>query len=315
MSGYRSEALPGRQRFRERLERWLLREVIPHPSRVTRACRWMRRFAPLLRAIPWPLELPNRERLRDPAPIPGEWPAHGKQRGTIAMLRGCVADRWFRDETLAAAWVLSLQGWRVTLPEPHCCGALHRHAGLLEEAHALSRRCAELLLKERPDYVVVDSAGCAAALAEPLEKTDPVCAELAARCRDTLGVLAEKGWTPPAQKISGDWVVAPPCHARHGKLGDDSTRQILSETLANGYSELPPPGHCCGAAGLYLLRRPALSRAIGETALERFQRSGASGVISGNPGCLLRWEFLLRGRRPPAEAAHPVMLLKRAYPP
>ncbi|MEM7261206.1 MAG: (Fe-S)-binding protein, partial [Planctomycetota bacterium] len=81
------------------------------------------------------------------------------------------------------------------------------------------------------------------------------------------------------------------------------------------YRELPGPDHCCGAAGLYLARRPRTSRKVGDEAFARWEAATAhqpaSGIVSGNAGCLMRWETLLR--EDSAEAVHPVVLLDRAY--
>src|SRR5919106_2306593 len=49
-------------------------------------------------------------------------------RGTVALLSGCVQDRWFHDVNLATIRVLARNGWRVVVPPRQgCCGALHAH--------------------------------------------------------------------------------------------------------------------------------------------------------------------------------------------
>lgn len=311
MSGYRAEQrasglpLPGRERrWRSRLESWALRRLIPFPRRLqwlTRGARWLH---PLLRRN---FELPRPERLRVAGPPQG-WPPRHPVRGRVALLRGCVADLWFRQEAAATARVLAFNGFEVSFASG-CCGALQRHAGLVEDARRLVEAAASSLEQTSPDYVVMEAAGCAPALAHPIS-TDPKTLETAARVREPLQLLADAGWTPPSTKLAGQWFVAPPCHHRHGPLPETGTQAVLHESLEVGYQELPGPEHCCGAAGFYVARRPDLSRAIGAVAAERLEHSGATGLVTGNPGCLLRWENIAPAG---VEVLHPVQLLDRAY--
>ncbi|MCI0652212.1 MAG: (Fe-S)-binding protein, partial [Planctomycetes bacterium] len=127
-----------------------------------------------------------------------------------------------------------------------------------------------------------------------------------------VALLARDGWEPPRKKFPGRWALALPCHERHGPAADPGlARSVLDSALERGCSEMPAPDHCCGAAGFYFLRRARLSRAIGREALARFEASGAEGVISGNPGCLLRWEGLLAPSG--GKALHPVVAVDLAY--
>ncbi len=313
MAGHRAARPPRRRELRARLIHWALRELIPHPTRLARFAAFARLGAPLLEAARVPIDLPARHRRRAPAPLDPPPPA-AAERGCVTILRGCITDLWFRDETRAAAAVLARNGWRVEYSAPGCCGALHRHAGLADLSARLARTCAEAALARGggDGPVIIDSAGCAAALREPLSGSGDAARELATRVTDTMSLLARHGWSAPRARIPGDWVVAPPCHQLHGGGDPDGTRAVLEAILECGYRELSPPAHCCGAAGFYLLSRPRLSRRIGAAALERFRASGARGVISANPGCLLRWESLL-GRLPGTEAVHPTTVLERAY--
>ena len=43
---------------------------------------------------------------------------------------------------------------------------------------------------------------------------------------------------------------------------------------------------CCGSAGFYNLIKPKLAAEIGERKASNIQKSGATTVVSANPGCL-----------------------------
>ncbi|HEX3542694.1 MAG TPA: (Fe-S)-binding protein, partial [Acidimicrobiales bacterium] len=82
----------------------------------------------------------------------------------VYLFTGCVMDAWQRPVHRAAQSVIEATGTGVALPGPggDCCGALHVHAGLTEEARRLATRVMASMPGEAP--VLVDSAGCGAAL-------------------------------------------------------------------------------------------------------------------------------------------------------
>lgn len=310
-----------------RLERFLLREVIGNPERLAStlqligAASWI--LEPLIRALRIPVEMPSSARLsqalRSRSFAKPEWRSAETEtiergspkeassekvsRGRVALFLGCLTEPWCHSEHSAAFRVLVRNGWDVVPIRQQCCGALHRHGGELKLGTELSDRAWSTIQDLDPDYLVSDTAGCAASLTEHGKAPVPVL--------DTLGLLVQEGYEPPPRLSSAptNWAVAPPCHQRHTSLSEDGTRAILDALLPHGYQELPPPDHCCGAAGLFVVRNPALSRRIGESALERLRSSAFDGIITANAGCLLRWEHLL-GRN---QVAHPVTLLDRAY--
>src|SRR5205085_8816790 len=104
-----------------------------------------------------------RRRLRPSAPADG--PADGPP--DAVLFTGCVMDAWLRPAHRAALEVMAAAGARVALPGRggDCCGALHVHAGRLDEARALARRVMASVASVPPDVpIVVDSAGCGAAM-------------------------------------------------------------------------------------------------------------------------------------------------------
>ncbi len=310
MSGYRAAARSEAPRLRDRLEAWFLREIIPRPEAVRALTALLRVTRPALWMLG--LEVPRASRLRRRS-YHIEQPK--KPRGRVRIFRGCVSDAWFRDVTQAAIRVLTRNGWYVDLPHSGCCGALHRHAGEVEQAKRLGKAAAAALDSDDIDYVISDTAGCTAALLEPLS-SDFHSVTTKAKVVDTMGLLHREGFIAPSSPLEGEWRVAPPCHHRHGELDEEPTRAVLGAALANGYRELPGPDHCCGAAGLYMVRRPSVSRRVGAASLERYETVAGStdapvGIISGNAGCLMRWETLLEERG--VEAIHPVVALDRAY--
>ena len=80
------------------------------------------------------------------------------------LFTGCVMDAWLRSTHRATAALVAATGatTRWSSDRAGCCGALHVHAGLEDQA----RRLADRVMADMPGTapVLVNSAGCGAAL-------------------------------------------------------------------------------------------------------------------------------------------------------
>src|SRR3954471_6009778 len=142
--------------------------------------------------------------LERPIRIPARTPAHGRRRGTVGMLLGCVQREFFPGVNAATARVLSAEGFEVLAPVSQgCCGALSMHNGREPEAQSFARALIDEFSRANGgagvDYVVVNSAGCGSSMKEyaDLLAEDPTYAEKAKeftrRVRDVAEILAEAG--------------------------------------------------------------------------------------------------------------------------
>jgi glycolate oxidase iron-sulfur subunit len=237
------------------------------------------------------------------------WPAHGEERGTAAILAGCVMDPWFGPVHEATVAVLRAAGYRVEVPAAQtCCGALAAHDGAAGEARDLAR--VNVAAFAGYDVIVVDSAGCGAHLRDYGHWADGG-SDLADRVRDVTEVVADAVATGvlPTVPASGRRVaVQDPCHLRHAQRVVEEPRAVLR---AAGLTpvEIDPDGLCCGAAGVYTLSYPDASDELGRRKASQVEASGADLVASANPGC----EMQLRSRLDPGiRVAHPVELYREA---
>ena len=84
-------------------------------------------------------------------------------------------------------------------------------------------------------------------------------------------------------------IVQDPCHLRHAQGCHEAVRDVLAPHIS--LVELDDEGLCCGAGGAYSVVQPALAAAVRErkvAAVSRAtDRSGASLVVSANPGCAM----------------------------
>jgi glycolate oxidase iron-sulfur subunit len=217
-------------------------------------------------------------------------PAVQSTGSDVWLFTGCVMDAWQRSTHRNTAALIDEVGETFAVPgdEAACCGALHVHAGLHEDAAALAERAMSAMPGEAP--IVVNSAGCGAALKDygRLVGTDEA-REFASRVVDVNEWLAERvdRLRRPTAADRPAVVVQDPCHLRHVQHIDAPVRTLLGHVA--DVVELDDAGLCCGAGGAYSALQPNLAAEIRDRKLRSIDRartgSGATLVASANPGC------------------------------
>jgi glycolate oxidase iron-sulfur subunit len=318
------------------VQRFFLRGVFPKPKRLRRLRSLLRfyqtsglrrlvRFTGLLRVLPRHLRemesvLPPispdsaRDSLPDAIPPMGE-----VSKGTAALFTGCVMDVFFSDVNRATARVASRNGLTVLVPKQQvCCGALQVHAGDREQARELARQNVDVFEASGADYVVVNAAGCGAALKEypELFHDDPVYRQkaerFAAKVRDITELLVEVGFDPPKAHVERMVAYHDACHLCHAQKVRSQPRELLRSIPGVQLVEMPDSERCCGSAGIYNLTHPEMAGALLERKVDDIP-PGVDAVAMGNPGCMLQIQLGVRRRNVPVEVLHTVELLDAAY--
>jgi glycolate oxidase iron-sulfur subunit len=255
---------------------------------------------------------------RDLALIP---PSAGPPRTRrVALFAGCVMSTAYAEVDRATARVLTANGCEVAAPAGQgCCGALHVHAGLLDDGRALMRRNVEAFEKLDVEAVVVNAAGCGAVLKDygHLLADDPAYAEraaaLAARVRDVSEYLAEIGLRPPSTPLELAVTYQEPCHLVHAQRVKAPPRQVLQAIPGLRLVEMAESDLCCGSAGIYNLTHPELSAALRRRKVTHALATGADVIASANPGCMLQLQAGLAEAGSRVRVRHVVELLDAAY--
>ena len=249
-----------------------------------------------------------------------EWTATGTgERGTTALLTGCVMEGLFGETNRATERVLTANDYRCTsAPGQRCCGALHAHAGDDGTARALARANVAAFEAANPDYIAVNAAGCGAMMKEygHLLHDEPEWAERAARVsakvRDVSELLAEAG---PRQggTVRGTVTYDAPCHLLHAQRISAPPLRVLAAVKGLTLVPLGDVDQCCGSAGIYNLVEPEVSDIVLTPKLANIAATKAKMVATGNPGCLMQIGAGLRRSGVETRAVHPVDLLDASY--
>lgn len=240
-------------------------------------------------------------------------------RGRTAMLRGCVMEGLFSATNRATERVLAVNGYAVVdAPGQQCCGALHAHAGDLDDARKLARRNIAAFEKSGAEFIAVNAAGCGAIMKEygHLLGDDAEWRERAEafgpRVRDISELLAAAG-----PRVGGALPLRvtydAPCHLQHAQRVTQAPLSVLAAIPGLELVPLHDSDQCCGSAGIYNLIEPDTSDAVLEPKLVNIRATGAPFVATGNPGCLMQIGAGLIRAEIPARSVHPVDLLDASY--
>ncbi len=249
-----------------------------------------------------------------PGPAPGALarPAEGASRGRVGLFLGCVAREADAAVHRAAARLLAALGYAVVCPDDQaCCGAMHRHAGLADEADSLARRNRQAFGSSGLDAVLFSATGCGAVLRDADQREGqgarpPV--------QDLVAFLAAADWSAlTARAMPLRVAVHLPCSARDAGLTVPAVTGLLARVPDLQPVALDPGLGCCGAAGTYLLHHAATADALRAGLLDAIAASGAAVVLTANTGCAMHLRAGLADRGLAVRVVHPVELLAEAF--
>lgn len=244
----------------------------------------------------------------------------GKRRYRVGFLAGCIANVAFARLNEATVRVLQKNGCEVVIPAAQgCCGALHLHSGLRNEAQALARKNIDAMLAEDFDAIITNAAGCGSTLKEydELLADDPdYCAkarEFRARMKDVTEFLASIELNRDMGVVDVIATYQDSCHLAHGQKIKNAPRQLLKAVPGLVFREMPMADLCCGSAGIYNLVQNDMAMRILQQKMEFAGSTKASLIVTANPGCMLQLAAGAKVFGSGQQIAHVVEVLDEAY--
>ncbi|MCR8636479.1 (Fe-S)-binding protein [Paenibacillus radicis (ex Xue et al. 2023)] len=230
--------------------------------------------------------------------LPRFTPAKGTKKYTIAFFVGCVMDAMFRKINQLSVKLLSEAGCDVIVIENQtCCGALHAHAGKLDETKMLARRNIAAFEKIEVDFIVNNAGGCGAMLVEydHLLCDEPQWVERAKRftdkSKDISQVLVLCGGLPFASHAPQRVTYQRSCHMTNVQRVTKEPVQLIRSIPNVEFIEMKEAEMCCGSAGIYNIVNFDASMEILDRKMEHVNDTRAATIITTNPGCLLQMKL------------------------
>ncbi len=252
--------------------------------------------------------------------LPEVIPAEGERRARVGLFVGCVMGSLFAHVHEAMARVLRHNGCEVVVVRGQwCCGALNLHAGEREHAIAMAQRNIDVFEEAKVDAVLLDSAGCGAAMKEygELLRHDALYADRASefshKVKDISEFLYDLGVRDDFGEVKKRVTYQDACHLAHGQRIRRQPRELLARIPGLDYVELEYADRCCGAAGVYNLTQPEMSATILAEKLDAIAAARADYLVTGNPGCHMQIQAGMIERGLSTRVKHLVEVLDEAY--
>ncbi len=277
--------------------------------------------------LKWMGAMGRAERLAPTAELPTFYesygrvfPAEGTRKHRVAFIGGCMANVFFARLNDATVRVLQKNGCEVHIPAGQgCCGALHAHAGLRDEARKLARTNIDAILGGGFDAILTNAGGCGATLKEYHELLEHDHAyEAKARqwvsiMRDVNEFLASIELNRNMREVTMTVTYQDSCHLAHGQKVRSAPRQLLKAVPGLTLKEMLASDVCCGSAGIYNVVQNEMAMQILESKMRNVNATKAEAIATANPGCLLQMqagaEIYGNGQR----AYHVMEILDMAY--
>ncbi len=337
LMGAREDLAQHNSSFKRRFKRFVFQKILPNPEIMhgggllvrtyqQSGLQWLVRATGLLKLFPFGIS--GQEALLPAVPKHKPLKA-GMQFGDpmgepVALLTGCAMDVFYNNVHWDTLEVLVANGYRVTIPEQHCCGALAHHAGETDITRELARLNVDDILASQPVWIVLNSSGCGSTLKEygQLLGSDTLYGERArqfsAKVVDIMELLAKKPLAPFKNYALHETITYhAACHLYHVQKVKNEPISLLAQVPGIQLVPLTNAETCCGSAGIYNIEQPELSGEILENKMEHLKTAclgmGATTVVTGNPGCLLQLQSGINKHQLPMKVRHPISVLADGY--
>jgi len=287
----------------DRLLRWTLAKILPHPTRFRLALLGAKIGRPFAFLMPdarlramlemAPKQIPPVSRNDSPQ----VFPAQGERRLRVALMTGCAQKALNTDINDATIRVLTRLGCEVVIAKgAGCCGALTHHMGKVEESHASAARNIRAWMAEVNgqglDAVVINTSGCGTTVKDygHMFRTDPAmaadAATVAGLARDISEVLKQLNPEPVAPMgLRVAYHAA--CSLQHGQQIKSAPKELLKRM---GFEVVEPADShlCCGSAGTYNLLQPEISGELKRRKVATLEARTPDIIAAGNIGCMMQ---------------------------
>jgi glycolate oxidase iron-sulfur subunit len=102
------------------------------------------------------------------------------------------------------------------------------------------------------------------------------------------------------------------CHLAHGQGVRAQPRELLALVPNIEIVPLTESEMCCGSAGTYNIAQPEMAMRLLERKMKHIEATGATTVVTGNPGCMMQLLLGAQKFNVPIVIKHPVEVLDEA---
>ncbi|MCX7869564.1 MAG: (Fe-S)-binding protein [Terrimicrobiaceae bacterium] len=228
----------------------------------------------------------------------------------VQLFVPCFVDAMHPEAAVAAASVLERLGCEVDCPAGQtCCGQPPFNSGDWEAARAIARRQLRLFAGREPIVALSGSCGAMKRVFYPElfagTSEESLARAVAARTREFSDFLVnvlkveDVGASFPARVTFHDG-----CHGLRELGLKQPPRRLLARVRGLELVEMADAETCCGFGGMFAVKFPMISTAMGEVKCEAIAATGAEVVVSSDVSCLMQISGLLEKQGRPMRCMH-----------
>lgn len=286
----------------DRLLRWILAAVLPHPTRFRLALLGAKIGRPFAFLMPdarlkamlamAPKKIPPVSRNDDPQSFEAEQP----RKMRVALMTGCAQKALNTDINDATIRLLTRLGCEVVVAKgAGCCGALTHHMGKSDQSHDAAAKNITAWGAEMDadglDAIVINTSGCGTTVKDyghmfrndPLASSAQRVADITMDISEVLMKLDLPKGAPKGTRVAYHAA----CSLQHGQQIKTFPKDLLKRV---GFDVVEPADShlCCGSAGTYNLMQPEISGQLKERKVQTLEAKSPDIIAAGNIGCMMQ---------------------------
>ncbi|PCI86907.1 MAG: glycolate oxidase iron-sulfur subunit [Hyphomicrobiales bacterium] len=290
------------RRWDDKLIRWMLALILPHPNRFRLAMFGANIAKPFAKILPKKLRsmvefAPAKLPPRSPNDKPQVFPAQGERKKRVALMTGCAQKALNTDINDATIRILTRHGCEVVVAKgAGCCGALTHHMGKTSDSHKTAAKNIQAWTREMDneglDAIVINTSGCGTTIKDyghmfkehTLAKDAKRVSNIA---KDISEVMMDLGLNAADKAKNLKVAYHAACSLQHGQQIKTHPKNLLKQA---GFTVVEPAeSHlCCGSAGTYNLMQPEISGQLKDRKVKHIEATKPQIIAAGNIGCMMQ---------------------------
>lgn len=228
----------------------------------------------------------------------------------VSLFVPCFVDAIYPDAAMCAAIVLERLGHEVIFPESQtCCGQPPFNTGMWDESRKVARR--QLGVFADAETIVSISGSCGAMMkvfypelfrGDPDEELAKAISQKTHEFSDFLVNIL--GVTDVGAVFEGRATFHDGCHGLRELGIKKAPRSLLAHVRGLELVEMKEAETCCGFGGMFSVKFPMISSAMGEVKCDSIAETGVDFVISNDSSCLMQIGGMLERQGRPKKCLH-----------
>ncbi|UCB53001.1 MAG: (Fe-S)-binding protein [Candidatus Zixiibacteriota bacterium] len=263
---------------------------------------WKERIYPKIAKKPLRKRLPEVAKVKNP-----------KMR--VGYFFGCGTNMVYPEIGEAMVKVLTHNDIEVVTPKKQvCCGTSIYNSGDFKTGIKHAKKNLQLFKDAKVDCIVVNCASCGLTLKKEYKELLGVDFDIPVY--DISEFLTEviemkKDFKAPDKEVVITY--HDPCHLNRGQEIKSQPRKILQELPGVKFIEMKDADRCCGGGGSFHLKYYPISKGIMQKKLDNMESIDANYLVTGCPGCMMRFEETFLQRKDKKGVKNTIQLLADAY--